>query len=130
MFAEKNVGATPEMMQKETLAKKSGSERYWYSKVGNWAHGVEYALRQQANGVISVPLNPGNLQSELYRDQGFFMRFFVKILMYPPVNGAYTELFGGLSPDITLSNTGCWGKHFPPFLSSDQCNSLWLTLPY
>jgi hypothetical protein len=61
MFAEKNIGATPEMIQKETLAKNSASERYWYSKVGNWAHGVEYAFRQQINGVISVPLNPGNL---------------------------------------------------------------------
>lgn len=119
MFAEKNVGATPEMMKTETLAQKSGSERYWFSKVGNWAHGVEYALRQQANGVISVPLNPGNLQSELYRDQGFFMRLFVKLLMYPPVNGAYTELFAGLSPDITLSNTGCWGKCSLPYLCQD-----------
>ncbi|KAG6366999.1 hypothetical protein INS49_001180 [Diaporthe citri] len=116
MFAEKNIGATPEM-KTGTMAKKSGSERYWYSKVGNWAHGVEYALRPQANGVISVPLNPGNLQSELYRDQGFLMKIFVKILMYPPVNGAYTELFGGLSRDITLSKTGCWvvpfGRTYP-----------------
>lgn len=111
MFAEKNIGATPEMMDTEAMAKRSGSERYWYSKVGSWAHGVEYALRQQANGVISVPLNPGNLQSELYRDQGFLMKLFVKSLMYPPINGAYTELFGGLSPDITLSKTGCWSKH-------------------
>ena len=99
-------------MKTEALAQKSGSERYWISKVGNWAHGVEYALREQANGVISVPMNPGNLQSELYRGQGLFMRCFVKLLMYPPVNGAYTELFAGLSPDITLSNTGCWGKCF------------------
>jgi retinol dehydrogenase-12 len=112
MFAEKNVGATAEMMQTDTMAKKSGNERYWHSKVGNWAHGVEYAARHQADGVISVPLNPGNLQSELYRDQGFLMGLVIRLLMYPPVNGAYTELFGGLSPDITLSNTGCWGKFF------------------
>ena len=112
IFPQKNVGDTAEMMQTETMAKKSGSERYFYSKVGNWAHGVEYALRHQADGIVSVPLNPGNLQSELYRDQGFLMRLMVRLLMYPPVNGAYTELFGGLSPDITLSETGCWGKCF------------------
>ncbi|KAL1852355.1 putative secondary metabolism biosynthetic enzyme [Diaporthe australafricana] len=117
MFAEKNMGATPEMMKTEVMAKKSPNERYWHSKVGNWAHGVEYALRHQASGVISVPLNPGNLQSELYRDQGFLMKAFVKLLMYSPVNGAYTELFAGLSPDITLSKTGCWvvpfGRVYP-----------------
>ncbi|KAH9896259.1 hypothetical protein F4778DRAFT_783540 [Xylariomycetidae sp. FL2044] len=107
-FAQKNVGATPEMMDADLLAKKSGNERYWLSKVGNWAHGAEYALRHKADGIISVPLNPGNLQSELYRDQGLAMRAFVKLLMFPPVNGAYTELYAGLSPDITLEKTGCW----------------------
>ncbi|KAK9780923.1 putative Short-chain dehydrogenase [Seiridium cardinale] len=45
MFAQKNIGATADMMQKEALVKKSGNERYWASKVGNWSHGVEYALR-------------------------------------------------------------------------------------
>ena len=110
LFAEKNVGATPAMMTNEALAQKSGTERYWVSKVGNWAHGSEYALRQKANGVVSVPMNPGNLRSELYRDQGVFARGLLKLMLYPPINGAYTELFAGLSPDITLSNTGCWGK--------------------
>lgn len=110
MFAEKNIGATPEMMKTEVMAKRSANERYWYSKVGNWAHGVEFALRHQASGVISVPLNPGNLQSELYRGQGFLMKILVRLIMYAPINGAYTELFAGLSPEVTLSQTGCWGK--------------------
>ncbi|KAH9899105.1 hypothetical protein F4778DRAFT_186079 [Xylariomycetidae sp. FL2044] len=117
IFAQKNVGATPAMMATEAMAKRSGNERYWYSKVGNLAHGLEYALRQQASGVISVSLNPGNLQSDLYRDQSFFMKLIFKLLLYPVVNGAYTELFAGLSPDITLSNTGCWvipfGRLYP-----------------
>ncbi|KAH7303812.1 hypothetical protein B0I35DRAFT_364185 [Stachybotrys elegans] len=117
MFAVKNVGATAEMMKIESLAKKSGNERYWYSKVGNWAHNAEYALRYKAHGVVSVAANPGNLQSELYRDQGLMMRAVTKLIMYPPVNGAYTELYAALSPDISLSNTGCWvipfGRVYP-----------------
>ncbi|KAI1081407.1 hypothetical protein F5B20DRAFT_535986 [Whalleya microplaca] len=117
LYAEKNIGATAEMMQTENMAKKPGNERYWISKVGNWAHSVEYALRYQADGVISVALNPGNLQSELYRNQGFLMRIFIRLMMYPPVMGAYTELFAGLSPEITLSNTGSWvipfGRIYP-----------------
>lgn len=106
IFAQKNVGIVPGRV--ETLA--TGNERYWESKVGNWAHGVEYARRHRDDGVVSVPLNPGNLQSDLYRDQGLAIKIAAKLMMYPPVSGAYTELFAGLSPEVTIENTGCWGK--------------------
>ena len=29
-------------------------------------------------------------------------------LQYDPIYGAYTELYGGLSPDISLENNGAW----------------------
>ncbi|KAM5343768.1 hypothetical protein ACJ41O_012305 [Fusarium nematophilum] len=83
--------------------------KYAMSKVGNYLHGVEYAKRYQAKGVMSIPLNPGNLSSDLYRDQtSFLFRFLTKCLMYPPIWGAYTELYAGLSPDLTLEKTGSW----------------------
>ncbi|KAM0807060.1 putative Short-chain dehydrogenase [Seiridium cardinale] len=106
MFAQKNIGATADMMQKETLTKKPGNERYWASKVGNWSHGVEYALRHKDHGVTGVPVNPGNLQFDLYRDAGLGMRLFLKLITYPPVNGAYTELYASFSPDITIEKNG------------------------
>ena len=28
------------------------------------------------------------------------------VLLWPPINGAYTELFSGLSPDITVEESG------------------------
>lgn len=108
IFAEKNVGVRPETLSPGNLKAKSGNERYWLSKVGNWAHGAEYARRHP--GVVSVPLNPGNLQSDLYRDQGIAFKVATKLVMYSPVNGAYTELFAGLSPEITVEKSGCWGK--------------------
>ncbi|KAJ4392137.1 short-chain alcohol dehydrogenase [Gnomoniopsis smithogilvyi] len=115
LFAEKNVGIRPETLSPENLKAKSGNERYWLSKVGNWAHGAEYARRHR--GVVSVPLNPGNLQSDLYRDQGLVLKIATKLIMYPPVNGAYTELYGGLSPEITVEKSGCWvvpfGRIYP-----------------
>ncbi|KAI0891545.1 putative short-chain dehydrogenase [Annulohypoxylon nitens] len=83
-------------------------EKYGVSKAGNWLHGVEFAKRYKADGVISIPLNPGNLASELYRDMKGLMRFFVSLLTYPPINGAYTLLYAGLSPEITLEKTGSW----------------------
>lgn len=83
------------------------------SKVSNWAHAAEYALRHRADGIVSVPVNPGNLRSELYRDSGWALWIGGKLFMYPPLMGAYTELFAGLSPEITLEKTGCWGELFP-----------------
>jgi NAD(P)-dependent dehydrogenase (short-subunit alcohol dehydrogenase family) len=90
---------------------KPGVFRYAVSKAGNYLLAVEYAKRHKADGVVSVPLNPGNLDSDLARDLGSMTRFFFRlILMYPPINGAYTELFAGLSPQVTLKNTGAWSK--------------------
>lgn len=110
MFAEERVGVRPETLSPATQEPRGGVQRYWYSKIANWAHATEYARRHQADGVVSVPLNPGNLQSDLYRDQGFLFRIAERLLMYPPRNGAYTELFAGLSPEVKMSNTGCWGQ--------------------
>lgn len=84
--------------------------RYSTSKAGNWLQGVEFAKRYKAQGIISIPLNPGNLSSDLYRQQGATFRFVTKAILYPPLNGAYTELFAGLSTDITLEKSGSWGK--------------------
>lgn len=90
---------------------KSYLIKYGLSKTGNWLHGVEFAKRYKADGVISIPLNPGNLASDLYRDQSGFMNIFTALMTYPSINGAYTLLYAGLSPDITIEKTGSWGKY-------------------
>lgn len=61
--------------------------------------------------------NPGNLDSDLYRTvnehtgiQAMGLRIFTKFMLHPQVNGAYTELFAGLSPDVTMEKTGSWSK--------------------
>jgi hypothetical protein len=41
---------------------------------------------------------------------GVGARLFTKFMLYPPVNGAYTELFAGFSPEVTLENTDAWSK--------------------
>jgi retinol dehydrogenase-12 len=30
------------------------------------------------------------------------------LLLHTPIHGAYTELFAGLSPEVTLEKTGSW----------------------
>ncbi|KAJ0121358.1 Short-chain dehydrogenase/reductase [Diaporthe amygdali] len=83
---------------------KSAVTKYAVSKVGNFLHSVELARRHGASsdGVVSVALNPGNLDTELGRDRSWLetkiLRTFV---LYLPVFGAYTELFAGLSDPIT-----------------------------
>ncbi|KAF6804136.1 putative short-chain dehydrogenase [Colletotrichum sojae] len=87
---------------------RPASEKYGFSKVGNWLHAVEYAKRHKADGVVSVAVNPGNLKSELFRDEGLVMTIMIGLVGYPPVNGACTQLYAGLSSDITAEKTASW----------------------
>ncbi|KAK8008415.1 oxidoreductase [Apiospora marii] len=75
--------------------------RYGISKVGVWAHGNEFNKRFAAKGVLGVPVNPGNLRTELFARQSFLLRLQVALMHYPAVKGAYTELFAGFSPEVT-----------------------------
>lgn len=63
---------------------------------------------------MSVVLNPGNLKNEGWKKLDAFTMFFVKRVLHEPVFGAYTELYAGLSKDITLENNGAyvipWGR--------------------
>ncbi|KAI5922626.1 putative short-chain dehydrogenase [Camillea tinctor] len=103
---EKSVGI--QMDNLDYHIEKPYLYKYAISKTGNWMHGVEYAKRHRTDGIISIPLNPGNLSSDLYRDAGLALRLVCKLITYPSIKGAYTELFAGLSPDITIEKTGSW----------------------
>ncbi|MCJ1387950.1 hypothetical protein MMC18_000793 [Xylographa bjoerkii] len=78
---------------------EAGWTKYARSKAGNVLHSSEFARRARDEGIISLSLNPGNLASDLQRN---------KRMLYPPIQGAYTELYAGLSSDITMDHTGGW----------------------
>ena len=87
--------------------------RYGVSKAGNYLHGAEYAKRHADDGIVSVALNPGNLDSDLYRTMSPLITAVLRrVVLYPSVYGAYTELYAGLSPDVTMEKSGSWSK-FP-----------------
>ena len=86
--------------------------QYSVTKAGNYLQSTEFAKRYKNDGIVSVALNPGNLQSDLYRDASWFFKLLTRFMLYPPVFGAYTELFAGLSPVITMEKTGTWGEYF------------------
>ncbi|KKY31728.1 putative short-chain dehydrogenase [Diaporthe ampelina] len=92
-------------------------ERYGVSKAGAWLHGAEFARRHRQDGIVSVPCNPGHLRSDLYRESGWLFKAAISPVLYPPIYGAYTELFCGLSPAITVEDSGKWvvpwGRIYP-----------------
>ncbi|KAI0549516.1 NAD(P)-binding protein [Xylaria curta] len=88
---------------------------YSLSKLGAYYYAAEYAARHKNDGVISVSLNPGNLDSDFWREQGAITTCVLrKTLLYPPKMGAYTVLFATLSPEVTLDKSGRfiapWGQ--------------------
>jgi retinol dehydrogenase-12 len=88
---------------------KAAWTKYGVSKAGNYYHSVETARLLRDKGVVSVALNPGNLKTELTRHVPVWQRYlFEGTLLYDAKFGAYTELFAGLSPEVSMATTGCW----------------------
>ncbi|KAJ5768884.1 short-chain dehydrogenase [Penicillium odoratum] len=96
---------------------ESAMKKYARSKAGNVIHCAEYAKRTAGDGVLSLCLNPGNLKSGLQRHMSRVQGFLTNLILYPAINGAYTELYAGLSADITeeqnASFVAPWGRVIP-----------------
>ena len=82
--------------------------KYGTSKAGVYYYATQYAKLHKKDGIVSVSLHPGNLKTELQRHVSAVEMVLIKMMVYPPVNGAYTELFAGLSKDVTLDKSGSW----------------------
>jgi NAD(P)-dependent dehydrogenase (short-subunit alcohol dehydrogenase family) len=88
---------------------------YATSKAANWLLADEAAKQYGKDGILSVVQNPGNLDTHIYDTQPRLMRFIIRLLvLHPPKLGAYTELFAGLSPEITEETQSAyiipWGR--------------------
>ncbi|KAF3480464.1 short-chain dehydrogenase [Arthroderma uncinatum] len=97
------------------IEKKTPLDQYAMSKFGNYLHATEFASRLKSDGVLSVSLNPGSLDSDFWRSQGAMMTCILqKTVLHPPVFGAYTVIFAAFSRKITLDNSSRfvapWGK--------------------
>ena len=87
---------------------ESDMNKYGRSKAGNVLHSCEFARRTAGEGILNLSLNPGNLQTDLARHANKITGMLIKPLLHPAIYGAYTELFAGLSPDITEKDNGGW----------------------
>lgn len=104
---------TPKAMMEALpqIENKSTATQYFVSKLGNFLHSSEFAARHKSDGVVSVSLNPGNLDTELWRTQGTLTAWVLRhTVLYDSIFGAYTILFAGFSPEVTLEKSGSYGE--------------------
>ncbi|KAL2826425.1 hypothetical protein BDW59DRAFT_145165 [Aspergillus cavernicola] len=95
------------IMSELTNPPKDNICNYLNSKVGNWFLSAEFARRYGDRGIISVSLNPGAANTNLLK-YAKWMKMLSYPLLHNPQLAAYTELYAGLSPSISLQNNGCY----------------------
>ena len=102
-----------ELLRRDTHPQRN----YENTKVGNWFLANALATQAGSDGILSVVVNPGNLHSGLTRHFSFLVPLLASPLLFPPKMGAYTELWAGLSSDLTVSDGGKyiipWGRVHP-----------------
>ncbi|KAF6801064.1 short-chain dehydrogenase [Colletotrichum sojae] len=87
---------------------ESPMDKYARSKAGTILLATEFARRNAADGIFSISLDPGISLTDLQRTFTGFQKLVARIIAQEPKNCAYTELFAGLSPDVTEKNSGGW----------------------
>ena len=97
---------------------KDRNEHYSASKAGAWFLAYEFHRRFGADsGVISVAQNPGSLRTNVWRNAHWYEYAFLWPFFSRAVDGAHTNLWCGLSPEITIEDGGKyaipWGRWHP-----------------
>lgn len=93
---------------------KDQNRNYITSKTINYLLSCELARREgPTQGIISVSINPGAADTQLFRHKPW-LRYVAWPLLYKSELAAYTELYAGLSPSITIEMNGSyvvpWGR--------------------
>jgi NAD(P)-dependent dehydrogenase (short-subunit alcohol dehydrogenase family) len=104
------------IMSEITTPVKDQTRNYVNSKTGNWFLAKEFANELNDDGILSVVQNPGNLKTNLLRNAKWMM-YAAYPLLYEARMGALTELWAGLSSDLTMDHNGAyvvpWGRLHP-----------------
>ncbi|KAF1960191.1 NAD(P)-binding protein [Byssothecium circinans] len=79
---------------------------YSASKVGNWFLASELDKRTRNDGLVCIVQNPGNLKTKLWNPASPLAKFLMSPFLYDARMGAYTELWAGLSEDVTTQDGG------------------------
>lgn len=97
--------------------KPDPQHNYGISKLGNWYLADALAKQAGGDGILALTQNPGNLRSNLMRHLPSYVTILVGPLLHHARKGAYTELWAGLSPELTIEDNGKyvvpWGRLHP-----------------
>ncbi|KAK2764628.1 putative short-chain dehydrogenase [Colletotrichum kahawae] len=96
-------------------------QNYAVSKLGNWMLGREMALRYRADGIVSVTQNPGNIRAGSYAGTPGWVMMILGPLMYETKLGGCTELYAGLSSEVSLETSGCYVIPFGRIRADADC---------
>jgi retinol dehydrogenase-12 len=67
-------------------------------------------------------MHPGMLKTDLARHVSRMVGTVLGWVSWDPIYGAYTELYAGFSKDISMENSGCWGRPLSlPHASCTDC---------
>ncbi|KAG2034533.1 hypothetical protein BDR03DRAFT_924035 [Suillus americanus] len=91
--------------------KMSTAQLYGQSKTGNVVQAFELARRYSSEGIVSIPLNPGNIKTDLARHMPSFLRSILNLFLYDVEHGALTQLYAGTVPEAVELN----GKYLVPW---------------
>lgn len=101
---------------------------YAVSKAGNWMLASELDKRTRKHGLVSVVQSPGNVATKAWDPVSGFAKLLITPFLYDPKYGAYTELWAGLSEDVTTQDGGKyavpWGGRWHPSPRKDIVESL------
>ncbi|KAF2228482.1 putative steroid dehydrogenase [Viridothelium virens] len=90
---------------------------YVNSKIGNWFLASSLATQVGPEGILSVTVNPGNLETGLLRHIPRIVGIVTAPLLYDAKMGAYTELWAGFTGDLQIDDGGKylvpWGRLHP-----------------
>ncbi|TFY80286.1 hypothetical protein EWM64_g3722 [Hericium alpestre] len=92
-------------------------DMYNLSKFANVIEARELA-RRYGDKIVSISVNPGNLQTELQRHLTGLRKFLIDRILYPAPHGALTQLWGGTAPETADYN----GKFLIPWARLGKAN--------
>ncbi|KAF8991688.1 NAD-P-binding protein [Cyathus striatus] len=93
-------------------SKETPDSLYAQSKYGDIVFAKELYRRYASDGIVSLSLNPGNINTNLQQHLGSFQKKMIAFMMYPIYpNGVATHLYAGTSPDAVNLN----GKFLIPW---------------
>ncbi|KAI0747568.1 hypothetical protein C8Q74DRAFT_510339 [Fomes fomentarius] len=103
-------GPARRKLRRETL--------YFQSKLANVIIARQIARRYADKGIISISLNPGNINTGLFRYTPTFARKIMQALWLQTVeSGALTQLFAGTMPEALNYN----GEYLIPWARLGKC---------